>query len=629
MSTDSISVNPADYAVKSYVQEGAMGKVFAAVRKTDGKKVAMKFFGYTTRAPHEADMEKEIQLLLSLRGIEGIVQLEGVFLDTVDGMLPGKKFKGEFPVIVMEMIEGGELFDRINNRSSVSESDLAEVFTHTIVALQSLHERKFIHRDLKLENLMLVNMAEDSKIKLIDFGMMVRIPPPQVSYRTGQLQGTAGYYAPESITEHEYSYKTDIWQAGCILYCMLSGLPPYNPRYPKQITHHSYFPMTGDGWDSISDLAKDLIKQVLNKDRNERLSCEEILKHPWLRGKAPSTSLGPDYFTRIKHLVLRGKFKTFFLENDITEDNKSRRSKLELMLPFLSQADEVCEADDAEVVETKRARAASNSEELQKFREKLVVLRAFMIQALVSQKKDESSDWTPAATEAEAASSDMGSSTLGLPAPPAAPVEGEVDYHVFVDMLKRADLMELASPAVFNIFDIGKTRTIDLKEFLTTMLAFRPEDTDTDAARLYFNIFDIQDTGFIDKDELRICLELLLMDDSSRGEGGAGSLPKVDEVFDTMDFTNTGSIDFNEFKTFYEAVLTATTMTSSVEKKDNHSSAAPALAALAEAEETEPLVKASAPDGPVPAAVAPAEVARDKKAGGAPANRTANCCTVQ
>jgi serine/threonine protein kinase len=166
------AVNPADYSIKSYVQEGAMGKVFAAVRKTDGTKVALKFFGYTMREPSFADMEKEIQLLISLRGVEGIVQLEGVFLDTVNGMLPGKKHKGSFPVIVMEMVEGGELFDRINNRSSVSERDLAQIFGHTIQAIRSLHEKNYIHRDLKLENLMLVNMEEDSKIKLIDFGKL-------------------------------------------------------------------------------------------------------------------------------------------------------------------------------------------------------------------------------------------------------------------------------------------------------------------------------------------------------------------------------------------------------------------------------------------------------------------------
>jgi Ca2+-binding EF-hand superfamily protein len=357
--------------------------------------------------------------------------------------------------------------------------------------------------------------------------------------------------------------------------------------------------MTGEGWDSISDLAKDLLTRILNRDKDERLTCGQILQHPWMQGHAPATSLGTDYFTRIKHLVLRQKFKTFFLENDITEDNKSRRSELEGMLPFLRQpAESECsmtdDAEDAEVTASRKASDLENSEELQKFRDKLVVLRAFMIEALVTQKGllrggagagPGAAAYAPA--EVETASSGMSSSTLGLPAPPAAPVEGEVDYHVFVDILKRADLMELASPAVFNIFDIGKTRTIDLKEFLTTMLAFRPVGADTDAVRLYFNIFDINDSGCIDKDELRICLELLLMDDSSRLESSAGCLAKVDELFSAMDFTNSGTIDFHEFKTFYETVLTATTLTTSsagsaTEHMKNVSPPARALAPLSE-----------------------------------------------
>lgn len=588
-------VNPGDYSVKSYIQEGAMGKVFAAVRISDGKKVAMKFFGYTIRRPTFSEMEKEIQLLMSLKGIDGIVQLEGVFLDTADGMLPGKRHKGEFPVIVMEMIEGGELFDRINNRATVSERDLAVVFRHTIDAIQSLHEMKFIHRDLKLENLMLVSTEDDSKIKLIDFGMMVRVLPPHDTYTSSHLQGTAGYYAPESILHQEYSFKTDIWQAGCILYCMLSGLPPFNPRYPKQITHYTYIPMTGEGWDNVSGLAKDLVARILNKNKNERLTCEQILNHPWMQGAAPEMSLGSDYFTRIKHLVLRQKFKTFFLENNITEENKARRNDIELMLPFLREPSLVSEADDEAAVAAKKLRAEAHALQRAKFREKLILLRTFMIQALLAQKTDAAS--APYA-EVETTPSGMPSLHLRFDNTTSAKIDGQVDFPTFLNVLEKADLMELGSPAMFNIFDIGKTRTIDLKEFLTTMLAFRPEAEDADAARLYFNIFDIRDTGYIDKEELRVCLELLLLDDSSRAQVGGSVLPSVDEIFKTIDFTRTGKIDFNEFKTFYEVVLTATTNTRSVHPGDDvhsiHPAAVPTLASVQESneEETEAMVQA-------------------------------------
>ena len=337
-------------------------------------------------------------------------------------------------------------------------------------------------------------------------------------------------------------------------------------RYPRQITHHSYIPMVGEGWDNISDIAKDLVARILTKDKDARLTIDQILSHPWLLGDAPSTSLGSDYFTRIKHLVMRQKFKAFFLENDIAADNMARRSEIERMLPFLRQPSELSDTDEADVVEAKKARADSLVDEQDKFQEKLVVLRAFMIQALVKQKKD-ASEKVPRASEVQR----LESGTIDfseLESKPTPIVEGQVDYDTFVSMLQKADLMELADPAIFNIFDIGKTRTIDLKEFLMTMLAFRPATTDTDAARLYFNIFDIRDTGFIDKVELRICLELLLTDDSSRVRpDGTTVVHNVDELFSAMDFTKSGSIDFNEFKAFYETVLTATTVTKSHESQ--------------------------------------------------------------
>ena len=96
----------------------------------------------------------------------------GLFNDTADGLIPDKfpAFKSTYPVIVMELLEGGDMFNRISTRETVTESYLAATFQSAMWALRSIHERGYVHRDLKLDNLMLVSPDDPSQVKIIDFG---------------------------------------------------------------------------------------------------------------------------------------------------------------------------------------------------------------------------------------------------------------------------------------------------------------------------------------------------------------------------------------------------------------------------------------------------------------------------
>ena len=93
-------------------------------------------------------------------------------MDTVEGLAPKKfpEFNFSYPVIVMELLDGGDMFRHIVSRKNVSENYLSGVFRSVILALRSIHERGYIHRDLKLSNLMLVGPGESRKVKVIDFG---------------------------------------------------------------------------------------------------------------------------------------------------------------------------------------------------------------------------------------------------------------------------------------------------------------------------------------------------------------------------------------------------------------------------------------------------------------------------
>lgn len=154
-------------------------------------------------------------------------------------------------------------------------------------------------------------------------------------YTSQKISGTRGYHAPETLKWKQYSPKSDIWQAGCCLYSMLSGFSPFHPDNDIQTQDAKYFPMVGPVWSSISDRAKDLVSRILVADPEKRITISEILQHPWITSQASQHDLGMDYVARIKHLALRQKMKGFFLQNGIGETNKVRRGHLAEILPFL------------------------------------------------------------------------------------------------------------------------------------------------------------------------------------------------------------------------------------------------------------------------------------------------------
>eukprot|EP00602_Paraphysomonas_sp_CaronLab_P010587 CAMPEP_0185036004 /NCGR_PEP_ID=MMETSP1103-20130426/28324_1 /TAXON_ID=36769 /ORGANISM="Paraphysomonas bandaiensis, Strain Caron Lab Isolate" /LENGTH=542 /DNA_ID=CAMNT_0027573351 /DNA_START=166 /DNA_END=1792 /DNA_ORIENTATION=- len=473
----------------------------------------------------------EINLLCSLKDVDGIVQIEGIFHDTEEGLLENKQFKKPYPVIVLEWLEGGALFERIHQRSTVSESQLAKIFSNIIRALDSLHRRGYVHRDIKLENIILVNNEDDSPVKVIDLGLMVQLPDGSDEYTDRGVLGTAGCYAPESIEAYTYSPKTDLWQAGCVLYSLLSGLPPFHPDYPLQITNHTYYDMKGTGWDSISPSGKNLVAGLLEKNPTARLSCADVLNHPWIIHLAPEIDLGAEYFSRIKSLAHRQQLKSFFLMNNIQTTNRDRRERLKSVLPFL-QSEAPCRNTAGE------------------FEGKLRNMKNMVVRSL-----------SPTKSGSSITSFQQG--TLNIPS-------GKINYGTYVSLLLRSGLPELANPQVFNIFDISRNGYIDMKEFLLTMLAFKPSaseggmdiDEREEAARLYFSVFDIDDSGTIDLHELRLVMGCLLQDDTLSPQLLEGTSPalaqhnaiNIEELFDLIDVSHNGEIDFEEFKSFYDAV---------------------------------------------------------------------------
>jgi len=141
--------------------------------------------------------------------------------------------------LIMELVTGGELFDRIVAKGSYTEKDAADVIVTLCGALSYLHDKKIVHRDLKPENILLASDAEDAPIKVADFGL-ARVCGAGDMMKTAC--GTPGYVAPEILKNKGYdSGAVDMWSVGVILYILLCGFPPFYeeelPALFDQILH--------------------------------------------------------------------------------------------------------------------------------------------------------------------------------------------------------------------------------------------------------------------------------------------------------------------------------------------------------------------------------------------------------
>ena len=180
-------------------------------------------------------------------------------------------------MLVMDYMEGGELFDQIIERGSLSEKEAADIVKKICVALKYLHEQGISHRDLKPENVLLVSKGDITDIKLIDFGMSKVFGPGEIS--TASTLGTPGYMAPEIMQSKKYTEAVDMWALGVITYIILCGYMPFDDSHGRTTKWKTDFPPAE--WDSISKQAKQLIESLLEVDPERRPSAQQCLDHQW------------------------------------------------------------------------------------------------------------------------------------------------------------------------------------------------------------------------------------------------------------------------------------------------------------------------------------------------------------
>ena len=211
--------------------------------------------------------------------------------------------------MVMELMSGGELFERIVQKSRYSEKEASAVARKLAGALAYCHERNIVHRDLKPENLLYSSPDDDADIKIADFGLAKLLDPSTVM---ATACGTPGYVAPEILDGAGYTSKVDCWSLGVIIYILLCGFPPFydenNAALFAQIKTAS-FDFPSPFWDTVSDAAKDLVRKLLVVDVETRLSAAGVLAHPWVRDGGSEGSVLGSAYDNLRKLNARKRFR--------------------------------------------------------------------------------------------------------------------------------------------------------------------------------------------------------------------------------------------------------------------------------------------------------------------------------
>lgn len=279
----------ARYKLGEILGEGGYSIVKLGISQIDKKKVAVKI---VTRAglstEDEQSLRSEVKILSALNHANVVRALD--FFE-----------EEKYFYVVMEYLDGGELFDRIVKKTCYNEKEARDLVRILLNSIKYLHDKNIVHRDLKPENLLMTSKEDDASVKLADFGFAVIADGFSITNQCG----TPGYIAPEILENKAYGKSNisssisftsliiytigkpvDMWSFGVILYILLGGYPPFHDDNQRALFRKiikGEYQFHPDYWNTVSEDAKDLIRGLLTVDMKKRLTVDQALAHPWLK----------------------------------------------------------------------------------------------------------------------------------------------------------------------------------------------------------------------------------------------------------------------------------------------------------------------------------------------------------
>ncbi|CAD8066570.1 unnamed protein product [Paramecium primaurelia] len=304
------------YQIVKVLGEGGFGKVMLGKHKVTGEQVAIKLIdsGKLWNAEDIDLVFREAEVMKNLRH-NNIIKILNYYT------LPNMQV-----VLIMEFLQGGDLVEYIQEKGGLSEEEARVIFRQIAEAIRYCHDKRLIHRDLKLENVLLTSKAE-KMIKIIDFG----IATVSTNFTIDKVdRGSLSYMPPEVVGGQatEIRSSIDIWALGVILYALVCANLPFTSRSDEQtIDNILKCNYTFPSHLILSKEYKELVTNMLNPDQSERYSAYQILSHPWMQKvltQSPTKMLNPRTLANKKNkktLIQMG------IKKEITMAGPSRHSQ--------------------------------------------------------------------------------------------------------------------------------------------------------------------------------------------------------------------------------------------------------------------------------------------------------------
>jgi len=217
----------------------------------------------------------------------------------------------DYIYLVLELVTGGELFDKIVERGNYTEKDASDIVRQILEAVQYLHSQGVVHRDLKPENLLCAEVGKEKETRIhiyvADFGLS-RVFQDREQLNT--YCGSPEYVAPEVLACVPYEKAVDLWSVGVITYILLTGfLPFYDKNHSVLFEKIQNVDYNWDDCPEVSPAAKHFNQHLLVKDPKKRYTAEAALNHPWLKGETAKLSMRPSFLDLMKEYNTTRKYK--------------------------------------------------------------------------------------------------------------------------------------------------------------------------------------------------------------------------------------------------------------------------------------------------------------------------------
>ncbi|KAF0692529.1 Aste57867_16398 [Aphanomyces stellatus] len=252
------------YEVMKHLGNGSYSQVKMVTHRTQGGTRAAKLVEKQVLSKTDRVALSQEVLILTRMNHPNIMKLHEVIEDEAKC------------IMIIECLDGGDLFDRVTQKGKLSEAEAQAVMALLVEAVYYCHSHCILHRDIKPENILMSSTG----IKLCDFGFARQLN--SVHERATDSCGTPGYAAPEVLNGRSYGFEVDIFSLGVVLYILLCGYPPFPMKLQKLRKHSFEVLFPPKEWNHIAFSTKDLIKKMLAVDPSVRPTALMLKQHPWI-----------------------------------------------------------------------------------------------------------------------------------------------------------------------------------------------------------------------------------------------------------------------------------------------------------------------------------------------------------